>query len=282
MTQANYVCPHCGSGQVQRYRSVAFSGDISDVNTNSVMKNVITVIIALITMFSCIGCSGASQGKNSSQSIINTEQTEKNSVAVIQNAMGCSEQSAKKYYAQLKLVEFVPVIKMVIRDNRENTNGEIFSSWTIVCGNGGYSARIPVNETKEQIIFLEVLNADELMYKGQVKGKLSETAIIESERGKYISAAHLEVEKLLAGQNIKDFRLEVIENYPWRPLRWKKKANRPYELVEVKGKIIEAGSNKGKLYTVELDETGKVKYAKVWHFDNTSFRYSLIAEAKYN
>ena len=35
MAQANYVCPHCGSDQVQRY-SVAFAGGISDVNTNSV------------------------------------------------------------------------------------------------------------------------------------------------------------------------------------------------------------------------------------------------------
>lgn len=32
---ANYVCPHCGSDQVQRY-SVAFAGGISDVNTNTV------------------------------------------------------------------------------------------------------------------------------------------------------------------------------------------------------------------------------------------------------
>lgn len=35
MTEINYVCPHCGSEQIQRY-SIAYSNGLSDVSTKTV------------------------------------------------------------------------------------------------------------------------------------------------------------------------------------------------------------------------------------------------------
>ena len=61
------------------------------------MKKFFVVAMALFMVLSCIGCSGTSQGKDTSKTEINAEVNENSSIAIIQKAVGCSKETAKKY-----------------------------------------------------------------------------------------------------------------------------------------------------------------------------------------
>lgn len=267
------------------------------------MKKLLAVVVAVITMFSIIGC-GSAGGKDS-KSAMSSEQAEKNSLKIIQKALECNDETAKKHYDVLKSAGLTPIEEIFFTNDifdwnmrEKNYRPDTLLGVFIVKG-GGESVRMVVYETKNTQIISNIVrgNGGTFYSVGDLKlnpstgvvevsnptGKLKNYEEISTEQAdKYIEVAQNAVRDAFKGRLIK-FRLYpngmYNGKYSLKKSKLAKDVNAPYIVNGSCYMTDERGQFISPFYTVYMDKTYKVKNIKVTR--DTGKAAEILLEARY-
>ena len=271
------------------------------------MKKLFAVVMVIITMFAFVGCGGAS-GKDG-KSAMSPEQAEKNSIRIIQEAMECSEETAKKHYGALKSVGLVPIEKLNFMADNVSDFGSFgwpkfdykdsLSCWYLVKGGtGGNYAVILVEEkqNEQNILFIHCETALLYVWGGdgsapKVVKNISDAKINQEQVDKLIVTAHSAIRKSLNGRVIKfrPYKNGIYNGmYKVGKSNSEKFSKAPFSVSGEAEMLDEQGRFVFCSYTVRMDNDYKVKQIKVSQYkieqlyNGTRQRYIPIVEINNN